>query len=223
MSSERWRGGVVGLGLLAGGGLAAADESAQTSAAWASVATSGQDAPGEPRVVLPLGTWPSPQVGIGGAGPACEADMTTLTAKHLVRMSPQELDGIYQRSAMAPIPPGKTRGRAVILPGSRIAGPASGVAGLVWQGKVFRADGCSAVNTFFGLRVIKADVSVGESWMDGGPALILDYSRTSRLYRRYRDEIRQVAPGLFLGLMYERTCPRPTFKMYFVLETACGR
>lgn len=71
--------------------------------------------------------------------------MTALTAKHLVRMSSQELDGIYQRSAMAPIPPGKARGRALVWPGSRIAGPASGVAGLIWQGKVFRADGCSAV------------------------------------------------------------------------------
>lgn len=71
--------------------------------------------------------------------------------------------------------------------------------------------------------MIKADASAGESWPDGGAALILDDSRTSFLYRLDRDEIRQVAPGLFLGLMYERTCPRPTFKMYFVLETACGR
>jgi hypothetical protein len=223
MSSMRWRGGVVGLGLLAGGGLAAAGASAQTAAAWAPAATVGQAAQGGPRVVLPLGTLPSPQVGIGDAGLASGSDMTTLTAKQLVRMSSQELDGIYQRSAMAPIPPGEARGRAVVSPGSRIAGPASGVAGLVWQGKVFRADGRSAVNKFFGLRVIKADVSAGESWMDGGPALILDYSRTSFFYRPYRDEIRLVAPGLFLGLMYERTCPRPTFKMYFVLETACGR
>src|SRR5512135_3454374 len=98
MSSTRWRGGVVRLGLLAGGGLAATDASAQSSAAWAPVATSEQATPGGPLVVLPLGTWPSPQVGIGGAGLACEADMTTLTAKQLVRMSPQELDGIYQRS-----------------------------------------------------------------------------------------------------------------------------
>ena len=33
-----------------------------------------------------------------------------------------------------------------------------------------------------------------------------------------RDEIRQIAPGLLLGLMYARTEPQPTLRMYFVLE-----
>ena len=57
-----------------------------------------------------------------------------------------------------------------------------------------------------------------ESWRDGGPALILDYSQTSLLYAPYRDEIRQIAPGLYLGLMFDRnTCP-PKLKMYFALE-----
>ena len=35
--------------------------------------------------------------------------------------------------------------------------------------------------------------------------------------RRYRDEIRLVAPGLYLGLMYDRSGPALT--MYFALET----
>ena len=43
--------------------------------------------------------------------------------------------------------------------------------------------------------------------MDGQPATILDYSETSHLYANYRDEIRQVGPGLFLGAMYSRTTP----------------
>ena len=48
--------------------------------------------------------------------------------------------------------------------------------------------------------------------------MILDYSETSLLYAPYRDEIRQIAPGLFLGLMFDRdTCP-PKLKMYFALE-----
>jgi hypothetical protein len=47
--------------------------------------------------------------------------------------------------------------------------------------------------------------------------LILDYSRTSRVYAQYRDEIRQVGPGLYLGVMHARTAPQPTFKTYFAL------
>ena len=77
----------------------------------------------------------------------------------------------------------------------------------------------SAVNRFFGLPMIRAQVFQDQSWLDGAPALVLDYSRTSRVYAQYRDEIRQVAPGLFLGLMYARTTPQPTLRMYFALES----
>ena len=90
---------------------------------------------------------------------------------------------------------------------------------LFWQGKVFEPGGATAVNRFFGLQVIRAQVLQGPSWLDGGPALVLDYSRTSRVYADNRDEIRQVAPGLFLGLMYDRTMAPPRLQMYFALET----
>ena len=66
--------------------------------------------------------------------------------------------------------------------------------------------------------MIRAQVFQDQSWLDGAPSLVLDYSRTSRVYAQNRDEIRQVAPGLFLGLMYARTPPQPTLRMYFVLE-----
>ena len=49
---------------------------------------------------------------------------------------------------------------------------------LVWQGKIFKEDGTGAVNRFFGVRMIKAEVYPGESWLDGGSSLILDYQNT---------------------------------------------
>jgi hypothetical protein len=147
-----------------------------------------------------------------------------LTADCLVRMAPQQLDWLYANAAIAPIPCGKVRGRAVVWPGSRLAGSASQVARAAWQGKVFDPGGAMAVNRFFGLKMIRGRVYAGESWRDGCPALILDYQDTSWVYARYRDEIRQVAPGLYLGLMYARTEPAPKLKMYFVLETeSCAR
>ena len=90
---------------------------------------------------------------------------------------------------------------------------------LVWQGKIFDPTGSSAVNRFVGLPLVRAQVYQDQSWLDGAPALVLDYSRTSRVYAQNRDEIRQVAPGLFLGLMYARTLPQPSLRMYFALET----
>jgi hypothetical protein len=144
-----------------------------------------------------------------------------LTISQLVRMSPAELDCLYDQAPAAPMLDGRVPGRAIVFPGKRLAGPASGAARLVWQGKEFRAADATATNRFFGVPAIWGVLYYGPSWRDGRPALILDYQATSRVYEPYRDEIRQVAPGLFLGLMYERTCPQPTLKMYFALECPC--
>lgn len=144
--------------------------------------------------------------------------MTALSLDQLVRMSPPELDALYQRAAVGPVPSGPVRGRSILFPGTALAVPSSKVGRLVWQGKVFGPCGDTVVNRFFGVRAIRGNVYQGESWLDGRPALIIDYSTTSRLYAQNRDEIRMVAPGLYLGLMYARTCPRPTLKLYFALE-----
>jgi hypothetical protein len=69
------------------------------------------------------------------------------------------------------------------------------------------------------MRVVRAQVYQGPSWLDGQPSLILDYSQTSRVYENNRDEIRQVAPGLWLGIMYDRTTSPPGLVMYFALES----
>ena len=120
-------------------------------------------------------------------------------------------------ASTAPIFDGRVRGRA-LYPDGPLAVPRSRAARLVWQGKIFQGSQGMAVNKFFGVRAVKARVYQAESWRDGNPALILDYSETSLIYRPYRDEIREVAPGLYLGLMYARTQPQPRLKMYFALE-----
>jgi hypothetical protein len=137
----------------------------------------------------------------------------------LLRMSPAELELLYRQGTVVAIPEGPIRGTAILSPGTRRARPLSRGARLLWQGKVFEPGGATAVNRFFGLRIVRAQVGPGPSWLDGGPALVLDYSRTSRVYADNRDEIRQVAPGLFLGLMYDRTTAPPDLKLYFALET----
>lgn len=141
-----------------------------------------------------------------------------LGLKDLVRMGPAELEGLYRSAGPGRVPGGKVKGRAILMPGSP-AGPAvSGAARLLWQGKVFDEDGRSSVNRFGGVRIVRATVYGGPSWLDGRPATILDYSRTSRVYADVRDEIREVAPGLYLGLMYATDQPRPDLRMYFALE-----
>jgi hypothetical protein len=136
-------------------------------------------------------------------------------------MSPCALEELYAQGCPTPIPPGKIRGQALLHPGTKLAVPTSRASRLAWQGKIFHTNGQTAVNRFFGLRMIKANVYMAESWRDGRPSLILDYSQTSLVYNHYRDEIRQIAPGLYLGLMFDRTVCPPKLKMYFALECQC--
>ena len=65
------------------------------------------------------------------------------------------------------------------------------------------------------MRAIKADVYVDASRLDGRPCIVLDYSKTSRVAGWVRDEIREVAPGLYIGLVYVRSRRAP---LHFALQ-----
>ncbi len=139
------------------------------------------------------------------------------TLDDLVPLTGPQLEALYRQGQAGAIPTGKVRGRA-LYPDARFPKLRSDAARLAWQGKVFRPESSTAVNRFFGLRVIEGNVAHGPSWLDGQPSIILDYEGTSRLYGPYRDEIRQVAPGLYLGLMYDRRTAPPDMKMFFCFQ-----
>ena len=125
----------------------------------------------------------------------------------LLALSGAELQDLYRSAPAGAIPRGTGRGTAILVPG-RAAGRV--LARLVrvgaWQGKVFDDDGKHLVNLISPLhrRAIRAEVYEGGSWLDNGPCIVIDYSRTSRIARWVHDEIREVAPGVFLGLVYVR-------------------
>ncbi len=140
------------------------------------------------------------------------------TLNDLNQLTPGQLEALYAQAVPGTIPTGRVKGRAILRPGTRLGPVISRGAVVAWQGKVFDADGRSSVNRFFGVKAVRADVSYGPSWRDGNPAIILDYGQTSRLYAPYRDELREVAPGLFLGLMFDRRTSPPGLKMYFAIQ-----
>ena len=53
-----------------------------------------------------------------------------------------------------------------------------------------------------GVPAIAAKVYEDASWYDGKNCVVLDYSSTSWVARRIRDEIREVGPGVFLGMVF---------------------
>ncbi|MFO0910656.1 MAG: hypothetical protein U0794_20300 [Isosphaeraceae bacterium] len=161
---------------------------------------------------------PEAQAQIAAPAPTVAQAALAVTPENLVRFDAGQLEAIYRNAGPGRLPRGRVRGIPIVAPG-RSFGPAASRAGrLVWQGKVFGDDGTSAVNRFFGVRAVRGRLYQGTSWLDGQPSLVLDYQGTSLVYGRYRDEIREVAPGLYLGLMYTRSEPQPTLTRYFAFR-----
>ena len=128
-----------------------------------------------------------------------------LTASRLLEMPPAELDALFRRSPAGPIPQGRGRGTIIALPGTEVTKPLNAVLGpVVWQGKVFHPETHDLRNLVspFGIEAIRAEVSTATSWVDGRACVLLDYSRSSRVAGWIRDEIREVAPGLYLGVVW---------------------
>jgi hypothetical protein len=166
---------------------------------------------------LAMALWIGPPTALDARGQTVAAP-AVVSLDQLLQMSPGQIEAIYRQGSAVTIPEGRIKGTAILSPGTRRTRALSRGARLMWQGKVIEPGQTSAVNRFFGMPIIRGQLYYGPSWLDGRPSLILDYAQTSVVYADNRDEIRQVAPGLFLGLMYDRTTAPPGLSMYFALE-----
>lgn len=123
----------------------------------------------------------------------------------LLEMSQEQLDDLFRGAPTGAIPDGDADGIAVLAAGTDLTSPGARLAHrLAWRGKVFDAAKSTLLNkvTPLGLHLIRAQVYRQASWFDGQEAIILDYSKTSIVAHRVRDEIREVSPGLYLGQVY---------------------
>jgi hypothetical protein len=142
-----------------------------------------------------------------------------LTLERLACMDCCELEQLYRQAPPGTITEGFAPGRAIYCSGTPLARTKSKITNAIWRGKHFDATQSMLTNQWCGLRAIKACVYRGDSWLDGGPSIVMDYRGTSRVWSTVRDEMREVAPGLFLGMMFEDRCCGPKFRMFFALET----
>lgn len=129
----------------------------------------------------------------------------TITAPDLLDLSQAEIDDLFRKAEPGPIPSGEGEGTVIFEPDTAVAETAARLAHLIaWQGKVFDPEKGELRNEVgpFGSLAIRAKVYLEDSWFDGRPAIILDYSETSLVAHWIRDEIRLVAPGLYLGIVY---------------------
>src|SRR4051812_30182210 len=119
----------------------------------------------------------------------------------LMKMSQAQLDELFKRSRAGNLPEGEGTGTALVWPGTwRCKFLAWLARWFFWQGKLFHGSEGWLVNRIspFSIRAIRAKVYKDKSWVDDNECIVLDYSKTSLIARRVRDEIREIAPGLYL-------------------------
>ena len=128
-----------------------------------------------------------------------------ITVPDLLKLSQSQLDDLFEKSPAGDIPDGEARGTAIIAPGTTYT---TDIAELInhfaWQGKVFDSQKSVLRNLILplGLHAIIARIYRAPSWLDGKECIVLDYSETSLIAHWIRDEIRNIAPGIYLGKVY---------------------
>jgi hypothetical protein len=125
-------------------------------------------------------------------------------------MKSAQLDQVFAAASAGSIPMGQGEGLAIIAPDTIVTHTIANFIHIFgWQGKVFVHDPIDPQRallknrlTILGAKAVIAQVYRGPSWMDGKECIVLDYSQTSIIAQWVRDEIREVSPGLYLGVVY---------------------
>jgi hypothetical protein len=141
-----------------------------------------------------------------------------LDVQELFKMSREQLDELFTKSEAGEIPRGATNGTALIAPGTVCTKEiAECLRYFAWQGKVFDSETGTLKNRVspFGVHAVAAMVYKGPSWHDDKECIILDYAETSLVGHWVRDEMRLVAPQLYVGKVYWAKRPLP---IHFALE-----
>ena len=129
----------------------------------------------------------------------------TYTPAQLLTLSQDELDALFRSGTVADIPNGEANGTAIVSAGTKFTHDIASIVNIfAWQGKTFDAAHGTLTNRIsaFGANAIVAQVYKGPSLFDGNECIVLDYSKTSLVAKHVRDEIREISPNLYLGLVY---------------------
>ncbi|WP_224283910.1 hypothetical protein [Streptomyces sp. LS1784] len=129
----------------------------------------------------------------------------TVSEDELLGADDERLEELFRVSTPGDIPNGPMEGTAIIGAGTGATRLIAALVRLaVWRGKVFDRDGGYLSNRMSALDVlaILATVAPGPSRLDGEECIVIDYSGTSLVAGGVRDEIRQVGPGLYLGVIW---------------------
>jgi hypothetical protein len=150
-----------------------------------------------------------------GRGEPCAC----LTVDQLRKMDRCQLEELFTQAPLGRPFVGKGRGKLVHLV-DRLPRVKMRVSDLVWRGKSATPDGCFNNRWIGGHEWIGSQYVIGPSWLDGKPAVIMEYAPGTALFANMHDELREVAPGLYMGPVYDRF-PCPKFRGFVALQLEC--
>ena len=128
---------------------------------------------------------------------------------------PADWESSFREAPVGLAPVGPTRGTVLEADG-RLPRVKARLQGAVWKGKTFHGDGTFTNRWVGGIQAGTATTRVEPSWLDGQPSLVVNYPPTALVFRNTRDELRQVAPGVWLGRSFDATTGAP--KNWFTLR-----
>jgi hypothetical protein len=138
------------------------------------------------------------------------------SAAALHAATPCCLEALFRQGALGCAPPrGATRGTVLYADGKHPRLKAR-LQGVVWKGKTFHGDGTFTNRWLGGVHAVSAGVRVESSWLDGQPCFVMQYAPDAPVFGNARDELRQIAPDVWLGRSYDGVTGHP--KNWFVLR-----
>jgi hypothetical protein len=142
-----------------------------------------------------------------------------LTLDYLRHLSPDELHQLFTDAEVGRPLVGVARGRLLCTTDRHLRRIKVGLSNAFWRGKAAQEDGAFVNCWIGGVQVLDSHYVIGPSWVDGRPALLFDYAPGTPLFGNMHDEVREIAPGLYLGPIYDR-CPTPKLRGYLALQMA---
>lgn len=135
----------------------------------------------------------------------------------LKRLSACELSQLYTQAEIGTPFTGDTRGALLVLDDGPFKRVRISMSNSIWKGKSAQPDGQFTNLWIAGRRGVDSQYVIGESWYDGRPTLIMEYPGDSRIFANAHDELREIAPGLWMGPYYRRE-PTPKLRGFIALE-----
>jgi hypothetical protein len=152
--------------------------------------------------------------------PLAAQDRPCLTMHDLKRMSLCQLEALFRQAEVGTPLVGSARGRLLCSTDARHPRLTVWRSNAAWKGKIADAEGHFVNRWIGGIRALESHYVIGPSWLDGRPAVLMEYAPGTPLFANTHDELREVAPGLYLGPLYDR-CPCPLLRGYIALEIDC--